>query len=103
MIFMDSQSCDELLSITLHHTILSFNDPKLKSLLKTLWKEEKMLVTSIFPFPTMLSTLNKTNFYHCCVKMLSIWSSLKFCRKRVNRSKRCNIPPLAWEWPNIKI
>ena len=29
--------------------------------LKTLWKKEKMLVTSIFSFPTMFSTLSYTS------------------------------------------
>ena len=48
---------------TLYHKILTFNDPERKSLLKTLWKKEKMLVTSIFFFfPTMFSTFPKSNF-----------------------------------------
>ena len=33
-----------------------------RSLLKTLWVKEKMLVTSIFPFPTMLSNLPTRKF-----------------------------------------
>ena len=33
----------------------------LKILWKILWKKSKMLVTSLFPFPTMFSTLPKTN------------------------------------------
>ena len=36
--------------LTLHHTILTFKDPEGRSLLKTLWEKEKMLVTSIFSF-----------------------------------------------------
>ena len=36
--------------LTLYHTIPTFNDPDKRSLLKTLWEKEKMLVTSIFSF-----------------------------------------------------
>ena len=38
------------LTLTLYHTILTFNDPQERILLKTMWKKEKMLVTSIFSF-----------------------------------------------------
>ena len=31
-----------------------------KSPLKTLWEKEKLLVQAIYPFPTMFSTLSKT-------------------------------------------
>ena len=34
----------------------------MRRLLKTLWEKEKMLVTSIFSFPTMFSTIPKTSF-----------------------------------------
>ena len=37
-------------TLTLYHTIPTFNDPQERSLLKTLWEKEKMLVTSIFSF-----------------------------------------------------
>ena len=36
--------------LTLYHIIKTFNAPDEKSLLKTLWEKEKMLVTSIFSF-----------------------------------------------------
>ena len=39
-----------LRSLTLSHTILTFNEIENRSLLKTLWAKEKMLVTSIFSF-----------------------------------------------------
>ena len=35
------------------HTVLTFIDPKEEGSVKTLWEKEKMLVTSIFPFPTV--------------------------------------------------
>ena len=37
--------------LTLYHTMTTSDAPEEKSLLKTLWKKEKMLVTSIFSFP----------------------------------------------------
>ena len=40
--------------LTLYHTILTFK----KRLWKTWWKKEKMLVASIFCFPTMFTTLS---------------------------------------------
>ena len=49
------------LPYTLNHTIPTFNNPEI-NLLKTLWEKEKILVTSIFSFPTIFSTLPKTDF-----------------------------------------
>ena len=37
-------------TVTLYHTILTCNDSQERSLWKTLWEKEKMLVTSIFSF-----------------------------------------------------
>ena len=37
-------------TLTLYHIIPSFSDPEKRDLLKTLWKKEKMLVSSIFSF-----------------------------------------------------
>ena len=34
--------------LTLHHTILTFNDPQERRLLKTFGEKKKMLVTSFF-------------------------------------------------------
>ena len=50
--------------LTLYYTISMFNDidKKKKKLLKTLWGKKKMLVTSIFPFPTMFSIHLKNEF-----------------------------------------
>ena len=36
--------------LRLYHTAQSFNDPDRKTLLKTFWEKEKMVVTSIFSF-----------------------------------------------------
>ena len=56
-----------------------------RSLLKTLWKKEKVLVQTISPFPTMFSTLSYTEitifvtFNLSSAKlMLSVWSGPKF-------------------------
>ena len=35
-------------SLTLYHTVPTFNDPIGRKLMKTFWEKEKMLVTSIF-------------------------------------------------------
>ena len=37
-------------SLTLYHTIPTFNNPEKENLLKTLWEKKKMPVTSIFSF-----------------------------------------------------
>ena len=42
----------------------------------------KLLVQAVSPFPTMFSTLSKTNYhlcYICRLQMLSIWPDPKFC------------------------
>ena len=41
-------------------TILTFNDPQERRLLKTLWDKEKMLVTSIFSFSHNIFYISKT-------------------------------------------
>ena len=43
--------------LTLYHTIPTFNDPKEESSRKH-WEKENMLVTSIFPFSAVFSTLS---------------------------------------------
>ena len=43
--------------LSLYHTILTFNDPQGRRLLKTFLEKEEMLVTSIFSF-------SKNVFYH---------------------------------------
>ena len=47
-----------LYELTLNLTITTFNNPK-KEAFRKRGEKEKMLVTSIFPFPTMLFTLSK--------------------------------------------
>ena len=51
-------------SLTLYHTILTFNNLETRSLLKTLWEKEKMLVT------TMFSTLLNINFNFLATSIL---------------------------------
>ena len=49
--------------LTLYHTVLTFNDPWKRSLLKTLWEMEKMLVISIFSISHVFSpSQSKFNF-----------------------------------------
>ena len=63
----------------------TFNDLETRSLLKTLWKKEKMLVTSIFSFPHNVFYLSQSKFqflshnYFVVCKKLSIQTSLNFC------------------------
>ena len=52
--------------------------------MKTLWEKEKLLVQAISPFPTMFSTLSKTEIIIFVTFNLSsaisyIWSGSKFC------------------------
>ena len=51
---------------TLYNTIPTLNHPE-RDLLKTLWENEKMLVTSIFSYSHDILTLPKAN-YSFCVK-----------------------------------
>ena len=57
-----------------------------RSLLKTLWEEEKLLVQAISPFPTMFSTLSKTEIIVFVAFNLSsanafnlVWSKILSC------------------------
>ena len=71
-------------SLTLYHTIPTFNSPIIRSLLKkTLWENTDyrhfLLFTQYFlPFPKQISIFQSHLF--CCLQMLSIWTCLKFCR-----------------------
>ena len=76
-----------------------FQQPCIRSLLKTLWEKKKMLVTSIFsffprwvlPFPIQISNFQLHLF--CCLQMLSVWTSLKLCRLvEINRNRHKLIP-----------
>ena len=66
---------------TLYHTIPIFNDLGKRSILKTLWEKEKMMVSSIFSVAHDVSTLSKTNFnfsvaFICCLQILPISTCL---------------------------
>ena len=55
-----------------------------KKLLKTLWEKEKMLVTSIFSFSHNIfypikESLHCCSYLNCCLQLLSIWTSTKYC------------------------
>ena len=73
--------------LTLYYTIPTFNDPeKVAFFLKTLWKKEKMLVTSIFSFshnvfyPSQKSFFFFESHFFCRLQMLSNLTGLIFCR-----------------------
>ena len=51
----------KITSLTLYHTIPTFNDPVKRAFKKTLWKKEKMLVTSIFSFSLNVLTIPTFN------------------------------------------
>ena len=58
--------------------------PMERSLLKTLWEKENMVVTSIFLFSHNVFYLSQKIFYFsvnliCRLQMSSIWTSLSFC------------------------
>ena len=49
-------------TLTLYHTILSFNDPEKEDFWKHCGKRRKCWSSAFSPFPTMFSTRPKTNF-----------------------------------------
>ena len=62
-----------------------------KSLLEALWEEEKLLVQAISPFPTMFSTLPKTEIIIFVIFNLSsanafnlVWSKILLCGNGLN-------------------
>ena len=68
--------------LTLQHTMPTFNDLETRSLLKTLWEKEKMLVTSIFCCSHNVFESSRKEFLlylFYCLQFFSIWTSLKFC------------------------
>ena len=58
--------------LTLCHTILIFNDLEIKSLLKTLWEKEKMLVNSIISF--------SHNVFYPSQNRFQFFNHIYFCR-----------------------
>ena len=50
---------------------MTFNDPHVRSLLKTLWEKEKMLVTSIFSFSHNVFYPSKKEFLFLTFNLLS--------------------------------
>ena len=72
-------------NLTLCHTIPTFNKPEEEAFLKTFSEKEKMLVTNIFSFSQNVFYPSQNKFQYlinifCCLQMLSIWTSLVFCR-----------------------
>ena len=58
-----------------------------RSLLKTLWEKEKLLVQAISPFPTMFSTLSKTE--------IIIFVTFVICKCfQIGLVQNC----VVWEW-----
>ena len=53
---MDLYKVSEAILLTLCQTSPGFSHVCCTSLLKTLWEKEKLLVMSISPFPTVIST-----------------------------------------------
>ena len=53
-----------------------FDTSRKRSLLKTLWEKEKLLVQAISPFPTVFSTLSKTEII--IFVTFNVWSANAF-------------------------
>ena len=69
-----------------------------RSFLKKLWEKEKMMVTSIFPFPTMFSTLHKTNFkfsvtfiFQSAYAFNLDWSKILLFGKDLKTNFKCSV------------
>ena len=54
---------NNLILLTLYHTIQTFNDPKVERLWKTLWEKEKMLVTSSFSHNVFYSIKKRNHHF----------------------------------------
>ena len=75
-----------LAPLTHSHTMAPFDRVWERSLLKTLWEKEKLLIQAISPFPKMFSSLSKTeiiifvafNILHSSANA-SVWSGPKLC------------------------
>ena len=67
-----------------NNTISTSNNPERGFFRKHSGKTRKCWLPAFSPFPTMFSTLPKTKFQFfilhlfCCLRMLSIWTSLRF-------------------------
>ena len=68
---------------TLYHTIPTFNEPKNEAFWKHCRKKEKMLVTSIFSFSTMFSTLSKTEIIIWATFILSSANAFNLVTSRI--------------------
>ena len=72
--------------LTCFHTTTPFDVSEKRSLLKTLWEKEKLFVQAISPFPTMFSTVSKTEIIIFVTFNLSsanavnlVWSKILLC------------------------
>ena len=74
--------------LTLHHTILTFNDPVNDLLTKTLenivGKGENAGLPAFFSFPPMFSTLPKTNFNFSLTFILSSANALNLDQSQIS-------------------
>ena len=92
---LPSAICLQFVLLTLSQTISGFYVSAVLSLLKTLWKKEKLLVTSNFSFshsvfyPFGKLSVIFTLFEIVVCRLFSVWNSLKFvvC-ERVKKSCR---------------
>ena len=65
--------------LTLYHTIQTFNDLEKEAFGKQRGKRRKCWYPAFSPFPTMFATLPKESHLICCLQMLSISTSIRFC------------------------
>ena len=80
-----------------------------RSLLKTLWEKEKLLVQAITPFPSMFSTLSKTEIIIFLTFNLSsanafnlVWSKILSCGNGLkNKCRFTNTKTISSDFSNI--
>ena len=70
-------------SLTLYHTIPTFNDPKKESFWKHCGKWTKCWLPAFFPFATMFSTLSKTYFSFWATFSLSSANALNLDSSKI--------------------
>ena len=83
-----------------YHTILTINNPKQEAFWKQYWERRKCCKAAFSLFPTMFSTLPKTNqniwvtFIFTVCKYFWIWFSPKFCCFTLNQMTKFYTSPI---------
>ena len=70
-------------SLTLYHTILTFNDPEKEGFCKHCGKRRKCWLPAFSPFPAIISTLTKTEIFILATLNLSSANALNLDHSKI--------------------